>query len=138
MSASPTPSSASRLVSGRELDQSLRDRQANGRNTLPQFGRLLAATQTSGPDHLAVDLTGVRGSVIGVFVCRGPGDGPTFSAKRGTTSILWTRSSGCDDTNLFSAQSPAIPGGSGHAVLRVDASRDIEYAFVLEEVGTST
>lgn len=122
------------ILSGREFDQSLRNGQPQ--NGFPPFGRLLAATQTGGPRTIAVDLTDIRGPVIGIFVCKGSGEGPAFSVRDGDKSVLWFRSGGCDDTNLYSGQSQPVRGGNKSAKLRVTVPNNIRYSFVLEEVSS--
>ena len=133
---SPTVASSSAfpILSGSEFDKSLRNGQAKGESGLPQFGRLLAATQTGGPKRIPVDLTGVSGSVIGIFVCKGSGDGPAFAVHDRDHSLLWFKSSGCDDTSICSGQSKRVRSGDAAATLFVTTPKNIQYSFVLEEV----
>lgn len=133
-STSVASSSAFPMLSGRDFDKSLRNGQAKGEVGLPKFGRLLAATQTGGPHRLPVNLTGVTGSVIGIFVCKGSGAGPAFAVHDKGRSVLWFKSSGCDDTNIYSGQSERVRSGNASATLIVTAPKDIQYSFVLEEV----
>jgi hypothetical protein len=120
-------------MTGVELDRSLRSGAEAGQSSLPAFGKLLASTEDGGPTTVAFDTTGSTGSIVGVFVCSGDGAGPEISVMRGGTSLLWFRSDGCDPGNLYSGRSQPI-GGGGPATLRVQASQDISYSVVLEQV----
>lgn len=122
------------MLTGRELDARLRADQANGNSSYPTLGRLLAVYQTGSERATHVDLSGVDGPVIGIFVCSGDGAGPVVSLREGKRSVLWFRSNGCNDTLTYSGQSRPLPGGHASATLTVTVPRSIRYAFVLEEV----
>lgn len=117
-------------ITGVQFDQSLR----NGHNSFPEFGRLLAASQTGAPATTTVDLSGVNGSVIGIYACKGSGKAPKISLKSGKSSLLSFWADGCDPTYLYSGESQKIPAGDTHAKLTITAPKSIKYAFVLEQV----
>lgn len=134
---SPAPtvtSSEFPALSGVELDRSLRNGSLDGESSLPPFGRLLAATQSGGPTSVDVDLTGTRGSIIGIFTCSGDEGGVRVRVARAEKSVLGFGSEGCDATNIYSGQSQPIGSGPDKASLRVDAPAGVTYALVLEEV----
>lgn len=130
---SPVPT---QIHSGLKLDRSLRAGQEQGAVTLPQLGRLLAATQTGGVTAIHVQLEHVTGPVVAAFICEGDTAGPKVTLRRGGKTLLRIRTDGCDASNLYSGQSEAI-GEGGPAELMIAAPEGLRYALVLEEVAES-
>lgn len=134
--APPAPSAVSATfppMTGLEFDRSLRNGEGRGESALPPLGRLLAATENGGPTTIPLDPAALEGKIVGVFVCHGAGPGPEVSVTRGTTSLLWFKSDGCDPENIYSGESPPVSRG-GPAILRVSAPAGTTYAVVLEQV----
>ncbi len=130
----PPPSAvATTIQSGLELDRSLRAGQQQGKLTLPPFGRLLAATQSGTPATIQVQLDGVTGPVIVVFICEGGDTGPNVKLRRAGKSLVGLRTDGCDASNLYSGQSEPI-GEGGPAELVIRTSPGTRFALVVEEV----
>lgn len=82
---------------------------------------------------IQVQLDGVQGSVIVVFICEGEATGPKVSLRRNGKSIVGMRSDGCDPSNLYSGRSEPI-GPGGPAELTIESPPGIRFALVLEEV----